>query len=509
VTQALARNRLGVPAVVFFVMSAAAPLTVVAGVVTTGYAVTGLIGIPLAFLAVGVVVALFAVGYVAMARHVAHAGAFYAFVSRGLGRPAGVAAAWVALLAYSALQVGLYGGIGAAATPLLEQWFDVRVAWWVIALAAWLVVALLGVLRVDLNGGVLAVLLVVEIAVIVVFSAASLLWPEDGGGLTFDALAPANLVAPGVGAVLVLAVLGFVGFEQSVVFSEESRDPARTVPTATYVAVALIAGLYALASWAMTLGTGPGSIVDRSRAEGPEVLFTVAGDRLGTAAVHIGHVLFLTSIVAAMISFHATTARYAFALGRENVLPKRLGDTSQRTGAPKVGSLLQSLCGLLVIVVYAVAGWDPLVHLFFWGGTGGGFGVLLLIAATAIAVIAFFARHPSGESAWHRLVAPVLAAVALLAIVWLAVVNFDTLLGVGPDSPVRWIIPGAYVVVALAGVVWALLLRSGRPDVYLRIGMGAKAATSTLGLSRVATPTNSGEREGGGAPSPWPSELGR
>jgi amino acid transporter len=112
VSQALARNRLGVPAVVVFVLSAAAPLTVVAGVVTTGYAVTGLVGIPLAFLVVGVVVALFSVGYVAMARHVANAGAFYAFVARGLGRPAGVAAAWVALLSYNALQMRLsYKGL--------------------------------------------------------------------------------------------------------------------------------------------------------------------------------------------------------------------------------------------------------------------------------------------------------------------------------------------------------------------------------------------------------------
>ncbi len=42
VTDALAANRLGVPSVVFFVMSAATPLTVVAGVVTTGFAATGL-----------------------------------------------------------------------------------------------------------------------------------------------------------------------------------------------------------------------------------------------------------------------------------------------------------------------------------------------------------------------------------------------------------------------------------------------------------------------------------
>ncbi|MBT8226134.1 MAG: APC family permease, partial [Dactylosporangium sp.] len=228
VARTLARNRLGVPAVVFFVLSAAAPLTVVAGVVTTGFSVTGVTGIPLAFLAVGAVLAVFSVGYVAMARHVANAGAFYAYVAHGLSRPLGVGAAWVALLAYNALQVGLYGAIGAAASPLLRQWFGLSVTWWVIALAAWLLVAVLGVLRVDINGTVLAVLLLAEIAVIVVFDAADLIHPA-GGALSFATLAPGNLAKPGVGAILALALLGFVGFESAVVFSEESRDPRRTV----------------------------------------------------------------------------------------------------------------------------------------------------------------------------------------------------------------------------------------------------------------------------------------
>jgi amino acid transporter len=267
VARTLARNRLGVPAVVFFVMSAAAPLTVVAGVVTTAYAVTGVTGIPLAFLVVGAVLALFSVGYVAMARHVANAGAFYAYVSHGLGRPLGVGAAWVALLSYNALQVGLYGAIGAAAAPLLDQWFGVAVAWWVIALVAWLLVAVLGLLRVDVNGTVLAFLLLAEIAIILVLDVADLLHPA-GGIVSFQTLTPTNFAQPGVGASLALAVLGFVGFESAVVFSEESKDPRRTVRAATYVSVGLIAGLYALSSWAMTVAVGPDRIVAVSQEQG-------------------------------------------------------------------------------------------------------------------------------------------------------------------------------------------------------------------------------------------------
>ncbi|MFJ6197749.1 APC family permease [Micromonospora sp. NPDC092111] len=493
VSDALARGRLGVPSVIFFVLSAAAPLTVVAGVVTTGYAVTGITGMPLAFLAVGAVLALFSVGYVAMARRVENAGAFYAYVSRGLGRPAGVGAAWVALVAYNALQVGLYGAIGAAASPVLGTLFGVAPHWAVVALVAWALVAFLGLLRVDVNGLVLAVLLIAEIVLILVFDLGQLSHP-DGGSVSFSALAPSNLLVPGAGALLVLAMTGFVGFESSVVFSEESKDPKRTVPMATYLSVAIIAGLYALSSWSMTVATGPDKVAEQAGEQSVELIFNLAAAHLGDTAVTIGQALFMTSVLAAMISFHNTTARYAFALGRERVLPAAFGKTSPRSGAPRVASLAQSLLGLAVIVLYAVNGWDPVVQLFYYAGTGGGFGVLLLIATTSVAVIMYFAKSDTGETLWRRALAPALAAVALATIVVVAVANFATLLGVPPDSPLRWVIPAVYPVAALLGLIWGLVLRTSRPDVYARIGLGAESAATSLFGSAPSGP----ERVGAG-----------
>src|SRR2546429_2215531 len=110
VAMALAANRLGPLPIAFFVLSAAAPLTVAAGVIPVGYATTGITGIPVAFIAAGIVLAVFAVGFTAMSRHISNAGAFYAYVARGLGRPLGVAAGWMSLLAYNFLQIGIYGG---------------------------------------------------------------------------------------------------------------------------------------------------------------------------------------------------------------------------------------------------------------------------------------------------------------------------------------------------------------------------------------------------------------
>jgi amino acid transporter len=479
VEQSLARSRLGVPAVVFFVMSAAAPLTVIAGAVTTAYAVTGVTSIPVAFVVVAIVLAVFSIGYVAMARRITNAGAFYTYVAHGLGRPPAVATALVAVLAYNALQIALYGGLGVAAAGFFAAEAGWNAAWWVYALATWALVAALGLLRVDLNGLVLAVLLIAEIVVVLVFDAADLLHPA-GGSISLATLSPDNLLEPGLGAVLVLAITGFVGFENAAVFSEETRDPRRTVPAATYLAVGLITVLYAGSAWAMSVGTGPEKIVDRSRQEGVETIFTLATGHLGGAAGTAGRLLFLTSLLAALLSFHNTVARYLFALGREHVLPPALGRTSRRTAAPGIASGVQSGLALAVILLYAVQGWDPLIRLFFWGGMWGGFGVLLLLTTTAVAVAAFFARHPEQrwpDSLWRTALAPTLAAAGLLTVLVLALRNFAVLLGVDTGSNLRWQLPALYLLAAVLGLGWAQLLRTRRPQVYEAIGLGANAIT--------------------------------
>ncbi|HEY4453783.1 MAG TPA: APC family permease [Pseudonocardiaceae bacterium] len=474
ISMALAANRLGIPSVVFFVMTAATPLTVVAGTVTTGYATTGLIGIPVAFIAIGIVLAIFSIGYVAMAPYTANAGAFYAYISRGLSKPLGVGGAWVALVSYCMLQVSLYGGVGVAAAPVLKDWFGVSTPWWVIALVAWAIVAITGIQQVSMNGKILAVLLCCEVAVIVVFSFTDLFHPAHNA-VSFATLSPGNLVGSGVGALFSLAILGFVGFESAVVFSEESKDPKRTVRVATYLAVAIIAVLYAFASWTMSVATGPDKIVSDSQNQQLDLLFNLAGQHLGPALVDLGHLLFVTSMLAAMISFHNTTARYMFALGRERVLPAALGRTSRRTGSPIMGSLVQTVIGLVVIVVWAVVGLDPLIQLFFWLSTSGGVGILFLLVLTSIGTIVFFARNKTGgENIWQRTVAPIVATVLLLAVTYFAVTNFAQLLGVDPSSPLTWAFPVGFVVIGLAGIIWGLVLRKRQPEIYQTIGLGGK-----------------------------------
>lgn len=471
-------NRLGPLAIASFVLSAAAPVTVVAGVIPTGFATTGILGLSAAFLTVGVVLAFFSVGFSAMSRRISNAGAFYAYIAQGLGRPPGVAAALVAALAYNLLQVGLYGVFGTAASALLNPLLGVDVAWWGWALLAWVVVAALGFCRVDFNAHLLAVLMGLEILLVLILDAANLLNPADGA-LTYTAFAPSALFVPGAGALFVIAITGFVGFENSAIYSEEARDPARTIPRAIFLCLIVIAVLYSLSAWAMTMGTGPGQIVTVTARDGGETVFNLAGTNLGPAWPTIGHMLLVTSVFAALVAYHNAVGRYVFSLGRERVLPA-LFATTTRSGAPRWGSIVQSAIGLVAIAVYAIRDLDPMVQLFYWGGTTGGYGVLLLLTVTSAAFIRYHLRHRSGTT-WNGLVAPAIALAALLVVTVTATLNFATLLGVPEGSPLATVLPALYLITTAIGLVWAFTLRTANPVIYNTIGLGANSVTGRTG----------------------------
>ncbi len=469
VSEALARDRLGVTGVMFFILAGVAPLTVTAGVVPTAYAVTGLTSVPAAFLVVAVVLGVFAVGYVAMAQRIPNAGAFYAFISQGLSKPAGVGGALVAVVAYNVLQVGLYGMIGPSLQSFAADNFGVKAPWGVWAFGAWAVVTVLGLIRVDLSGHLLGVLSTVELLVIVALTVRGLAHPATGG-ISAAALSPSSLHFAGLGAVLAVAVLGFTGFEQAPVFSEEARDAKRTIPLATFVSLAVIAVVYAGASWALDVHYGDQVVATAQGPGSATMLFAMAPGVLASAA----RTLFLTSLIAAALAFHNAVGRYMWALGRERVLPAVMGTTG-KNGVPKAASGIQSLLGAVAIGLALALHWDPIAQLFFWGGTTGGFGILLLLAATSASVVKYFARMPGDETVWRRLVAPSVSTALLVIMAWLCVAHYDVLLNVPPGSLATKVLPGIFVVAAVIGFCWALVLRRIQPDAYKAIGLGSAA----------------------------------
>lgn len=468
----LRRRRLGVVHLVFFTVAASAPLTVLAGGVTTTYAVSGNAGVPLAFVGLAIVLGLFAVGYGAMSRFVANAGAFYSYLSLGLGRGFGVAGSFVALISYNAIQIGLYGLFGATASDFVAEAVGLRLPWWTWGFLALIVVGALGLLRVDLNARVLAVLLIIEVIVVVLYDVAAFRNPAEGA-ITLAPLDPSTLLVPGVGAVIAFNIAAFTGFESGAIYSEETRDPRRTVARATFVAVAFTGVFYALSSWAMVAATGTEQLQAAATENGPGLVFGPLADNYGVIVSDVATVLFLTSVFAALLSFHNGVSRYLFALGRESVLPKVLSTVGTRSGGPVAGSLAQSALAIVVLLVFILTGGDPVLVLFTWLSGMSAVGVVLLMAATSAAVVGYFVRERDKRaeaSLWARTIAPGIASLLLFVLLVVLIGNFDALLGTDPSSPLRWILPGLVLLAAVAGLAWAGTLSKFRPMVYSGIG---------------------------------------
>jgi amino acid transporter len=225
----------------------------------------------------------------------------------------------------------------------------------------------------------------------------------------------------------------------------------------------------------MQAHTGPAHVAAAAAAQGPGLLYGLSSS---SALAQTAQVLFMTSLFAAALSYHNVTWRYMFALSREGVLPGALSRTS-RASIPRAASVAQSLSGLVVIAIFAAAGWPAMNGLFFGGGAAGGLGVMILLALTSTAVIRYFGRQPGQESVWVRLAAPAASALLLAAAIVLAIMHFGTLLGTAPGNPAAWLLPSIFAVVAVPGLCWAMFLRARRPHVYATIGLGAHAVEAT------------------------------
>ncbi|MEU4238741.1 APC family permease [Actinoplanes sp. NPDC026619] len=482
----LAPGRIGAAAVTFFALAATAPIVALTSVVPAAYARGGGPLIPLTFAGVAGVLLIFSAAYAAMVHRAPYAGAMYAYVSRGLGRPAGLAAAWLALASYQAIQLGLFGVAGVAAAPLLHSWFHVEAAWWMVAGACWLLVTLLSLVRVEIASGLFALLVLAEMAVTVGFGAANVIRPA-GGHLSADSILPSGGVdRPALGLLLAVGVLAFIGFETAGTYAEETMRPRREPGYATYASVVVLALLLGFVSWSFSAGAGPGEITALARARGSELVFDLAAARLAPWAVTAGRLVLLAGLVAAALALHNAMSRYLFAMGREHVLPAAFARTARRTSAPRTASLTVSAISVIALAAAYLAGVRTPSILAQRLGVAGGLGILVVLLATALAALLHFNRVPNGEGTWGRFLAPILSTVALGTLGYLAFWNIPSLLGVPPDSALVWSVPISLAGVVAIGLIHGVAMRGRRPVLYAGVGQGGSPVVVTPKKPNVA-----------------------
>ncbi|MFF5972420.1 APC family permease [Streptomyces sp. NPDC012769] len=483
----------------FFVVSAAAPLTVMAGVAPIALVLGG-IGAPAGYLLAGITLAIFAVGFTAMSRHVRSAGAFYAYITRGLGKPLGIAAALIAMVGYNGMEIGVYGLLGSATADTTHALVGTDLPWLPIALAGLLVIWYGGYRSIDFGAKVLGVLLVAETGILVLLAGGVLL---DGGadGLSLSSFAPGNVLVPGTAAVLAFAFSAFTGFESTVIYRREARDPARTIPRATYIAVGFLGLFYAFVVWTVIQAFGDDKVVEAAAADTGGLFFAAITTYVGSWAADLMHVFIVTSIIASLLAFHNAINRYALALAEEGVLPAALGRIHPRHRSPYVAGLAQTVLGAVVVLGFAAAGADPYTQLLLWVNTPGMLGLMALMLLAALAVVRYFRRVPHREGALRTLVAPVTAAVLLAVALWL--VTSKVALFTGASPTVNTVLVSVVPAVLVLGLLLAARLRRTRPEVYANFAAEPVAAPTPSGDTPCPTsvPTSSSSTPASAPPS--------
>jgi amino acid transporter len=460
--KSLSKGRLGVVGIVFFVVAASAPLVGMTGAVPVAMLLGNGAATPGAYLAVGLTLLVFSVGYAAMSSKVTNAGAFFAFVGKGLGPKAGVASAYASIIGYVTIQLAIYGFFGLVIS-LTAAGFGLSLPWWAWALIAWVAVTLLSLLSVDIGAKVLGVLLSVELLALIITAVAILV---NGGPEPMDINAsfnPALVFAGGfagtAGIALAFAFASFIGFEATAIYGEESKDPKRDVPRATYWAIGIIAALFAVVSFAMVVGMGSSQLIDqvveRSSvlADPAAVLFSLAAEYVSPEIVTIMALLVVTSLFAGLLAFQNAAARYFFAMGRGGVMPSMLGETN-KVGAPQNGALLTSIIAGAVIVLFAAAGLDPFLNLFSWMSGIAVIAVVAVEVLVSIAVIAYF-NKAGGGTLWNSKIAPTASVVLMLAGLYLLMSRFNLLAGTVADGVDPSLPESAW---ALSGLGWFFVL---------------------------------------------------
>ncbi|HWB37637.1 MAG TPA: APC family permease [Rugosimonospora sp.] len=447
-----------------FGVSSSAPMTVVAGAAVAVFAL-GVPGTPLLFLAVGAVAAVWTVGYAALSRYVVSAGAQAAFIARGLGRTAGVAGQGAALVAYGAIYVCLYGLFGVVTAPLVARWTGYGGAWWVWALAAVAGVGLLGRTRVKIAGRVLTVVLGAEVAAVLLIDLAGFVHPA-GGHIDLAEVYPGRLWGhgtAGLGGALAYTVACLVGFEETPGLAEDAHNGKRDVRRALLIAVGFLGAFYALSFLAVSVGEGPGRVAATAAdpASGfPFNLIVGAYGPAGPALADAANLLLVTSVFAALAPFHTVVTRYVYAAGRDRVLPRALGRVNRRNSSPSAASHLVSAAALTTVVLFAGLHADPFAGLFAWGSYVAAVGVLGLMIASSVAVVAYFNRHPDqSPTPAVTLVAPTLAAMGMFCLWIIMAASPQTMIGAPLFGPLHLTLLALPFAGLTAGLARALVMR--------------------------------------------------
>lgn len=500
----LKAGAVGLVGVLFMAVANAAPITAMSFNVPIAVGYGNGIGASAGYLFATIVLTIFTIGFVAMARYITTAGAFYGFISHGLGQVWGMASGLLAAVAYIIFEGSLIGGFSYFAAEYVLKPMGLSVNWIVIALIGVAVIAVLSYYSVTLAAGVLGVTLVCELLLLGALGMSVLFKGGPDGYLVGETVSLQNAftalpdsaygtgVAGGVAAIgLFFAFWSWVGYETTAVYGEESKDPKRNVPRATMIACVGLGLFYTFLSWVVVVGNGRSKAVELSAGASPVDLWLgLVQSNLGGFAEGLYKFLLVLGSFACAMAFHNAAARYLFAMGREAAWPgvrNSLGAVNPKHGSPAVASFVQSGITAVLLILFllftdvhvpddsgalvSTPELVPYVNAYGLLALIGTAMILIVQTITSFAVINYFwVKKVHTGNVFTTLIAPAIGALGMIYALYLLWSNRQFAAGLAADSIIFKLMP-LYVLGTLGiGFAYALYVKSAKPEVYALIG---------------------------------------
>jgi amino acid transporter len=500
----LKAGAVGLIGVLFMAVANAAPITAMSFNVPIAVGYGNGTGASAGYLFATIVLTIFTVGFVAMSRHITTTGAFYGFISHGLGQMWGMASGLLAAVAYIIFEGSLIGGFAYFASDALSSSLGININWLPIAIVGIAVIALMTYYSITLAAGVLSVTLTCEVVLLIALGVSVLI---KGGPDGLSAGNPFNLsnafsslpenafgtgVAAGTAAVgIFFAFWSWIGYETTAVYGEESKEPKKIVPRATMIAVIGLGLFYTFMSWMVVAGNGNATAVKTSAGASPvDLWLNLTQNNLGTIPVGIYKILLVVGSFACAMAFHNAASRYLYAMGREAAWPalrNTLGAVNAKHGSPAIASFVQSGITLVLTLLFFA-----FTHVYVADSAGNPvdtpvlvpyvneYGILALIGTamilivqtlTSLAVIGYFwGKKIHKGNVFSTLIAPIIGALGMVYALYLLWSNLAFAAGLASDSLIMKAFPWIVVGTFLIGILYALYVRSSKPEIYAEIG---------------------------------------
>ena len=416
-TPQLRRNSLGLSELVFQGVTHIAPAT---NMVFTFPIIALKAGpvMPLSFLLAAVVCFFIGNTVSQFSRYMPSSGGYYAFATRGLGSRGGFMATWSYLIYEILGTAGCTGFLGYLVSDMWRMQFQLNIPWWSFALATSALIWALTHHGIQLSARITALLGGVEVLIMLALSITFLMHP--GPGSTYAA--PLEPTASpqhygGVLAGMVFAILALSGFEAPAPLAQEARRPAKFISQAITLSLVTIGAFYIFTSYASAIGWGTGDMAAFAANANP---YYVLGHALWGAGWWFVVLAIINSVIGVGLACTNAASRVMYTMGRAGTLPARFGSIHARHRTPAMAIGFVQVSGMAAILL---VGWllKP-EYIFGFLETIATLAVILLYVMANLALTRYMRReHLAQFAVWRHVVAPWLATLALLPVLFVTV----------------------------------------------------------------------------------------